>query len=318
MARVYGYMDDETGVFTPVGGGQSGSAYGGNGYAPRRVGYGTESMYSSAPASYPLRQNLYYGPGAPVAQQWYGSDPNTSTVYAGRGYTPPPGRSVYNPYANTVYAGRGVPSLGRSVYNPYMNQNMSARTPVYSAYPGSGAPVRAGVDPNGRPYQSTNVSFQQPRQQVQSQARRSTPRVRANPQPVPLVPSGNVQVPENMQLYHSRSSQAVPVPRPVSVAPEYEGWDWGVAYQPGSYTPLPPRMSSVPQSEWDDAHQGFARAAAMGEWQRDIARKVWDTVKGWLTSGEYTEEEMREKMKAIDGAVGLPVENATETANKTS
>lgn len=72
---------------------QGAPRYSGNGYAPRTVGYGVESMYGAAPA-YPLQNNIYYGPGAPVAQRWYGSNPNVSTVYGGYGYNAPQNQAV--------------------------------------------------------------------------------------------------------------------------------------------------------------------------------------------------------------------------------
>ena len=182
MARVYGYMDDETGVFTPVGGGQSGNAYGGNGYAPRRVGYGVEAMYNpGASYSFPRNNvNAQYGP-------WYGRQ-----SYATRApYAP------NQPYYERVTGSNGRPVTMR--FGEYQREQPVAYETMFNS---QGVPVRVPVYGSGAPQQTQQVQQsqqprqpQQPRQQAQSQVRRSTPRVRANPQPVPFVPSGNVQVP---------------------------------------------------------------------------------------------------------------------------
>lgn len=176
MARVYGYMDDETGVFTPVGGGQSGNAYGGNGYAPRRVGYGVESMYNpNASYSFPRNNvNAQYGP-------WYGRQ-----SYATRApYAP------NQPYYERVTGSNGRPVTMR--FGEYQREQPVAYETMFNS---QGVPVRVPVYASGVPQQVQQPRQpQQPRQQAQSQAGRSTPRVRANPQPVPFVPSVNVQAP---------------------------------------------------------------------------------------------------------------------------
>ena len=59
----------------------AGMNYPGYGGQPVTVNYG----YVPPAPVYPLQNNLYYGPGVPVAQRWYGTNPNTSTVYAGYG-----------------------------------------------------------------------------------------------------------------------------------------------------------------------------------------------------------------------------------------
>lgn len=333
MARVYGYMDDETGVFTPVGGGQSGNAYGGNGYAPRRVGYGVESMYNpNASYSFPRNNvNAQYGP--------YGRPP---TDYNYPPYAP--GQPRYE----WVTGSNGRPRAMR--FGEYQREQPVAYETMFNS---QGVPVRVPVYASGAPQQAQQP--QQPRRQVRSQPRRNTSvsnrNARANQEitdgtgavivnhnnlpvrnitqsyydPMANIDEGinslainryssrGVDPSGNMQLYRSGNPQVAPIPRTVSVAPEYGGWDWGAAYQPGSYTPLPPRMSSVPQAEWDDSHQAFVRATQIARWQEDFAKKIWDK----LTSGGYTEEEMREKMKAIDAAIGSPPEDTTKPTEKT-
>ena len=292
MARVYGYMDDETGVFTPVGGGQSGSAYGGNGYAPRRVGYGVESMYNpGASYSFPRNNvNAQYGP--------YGRPPTN--------YNYPPYASG-QPRYEWVTGSNGRPRAMR--FGEYQREQPVAYETMFNS---QGVPVRVPVYGSAAPQQAQQAQqAQQSRQQAQTQVRRSTPRVRVSPQPLPVGVSSTLPMLYNQPIPPANvAPQYVPSP---SVAPEYGGWNWGVAYQPGSYTPPQPRMSSVPQSEWDDSHQAFVRATQMARWQEDFARKIWDK----LTSGGYTEEEMREKMKAIDAAIGSPLEDTTKPTEKT-
>lgn len=151
MARVYGYMDDETGVFTPVGGGQSGNAYGGNGYAPRRVGYGVESMYNpNASYSFPRNNvNAQYGP-------WYGRQ-----SYATRApYAP------NQPYYERVTGSNGRPVTMR--FGEYQREQPVAYETMFNS---QGVPVRVPVYASGAPQQ---VQPQQSRQQVRSQPRRNT------------------------------------------------------------------------------------------------------------------------------------------------
>lgn len=134
MARVYGYMDDETGVFTPVGGGQSGNAYGGNGYAPRRVGYGVESMYNpGASYSFPRNNvNAQYGP-------WYGRQ-----SYATRApYAP------NQPYYERVTGSNGRPVTMR--FGEYQREQPVAYETMFNS---QGVPVRVPVYASGAPQQT--------------------------------------------------------------------------------------------------------------------------------------------------------------------
>lgn len=146
MARVYGYMDDETGVFTPIGGGQSGNAYGGNGYAPRRVGYGVESMYNpNASYSFPRNNaNAQYGP-------WYGRQ-----SYATRApYAP------NQPYYERVTGSNGRPVTMR--FGEYQREQPVAYETMFNS---QGVPVRVPVYASGAPQQA-----QQPRQSTNTARR---------------------------------------------------------------------------------------------------------------------------------------------------
>lgn len=284
MARVYGYMDDETGVFTPVGGGQSGNAYGSNGYAPRRVGYGVESMYNpGASYSFPRNNvNAQYGP-------WYGRQ-----SYATRApYAP------NQPYYERVTGSNGRPVTMR--FGEYQREQPVAYETMFNS---QGVPVRVPVYGSGAPQQaqqSTNAARRVNRQinlpqGVRYDAQRGVhTNLPANVQggqgqsvtdvdPVTNVNSYVAQSLQGLQPAQSQSNQNVsvssflkPVEEPNGVLDLVPSWDSGapILRQIGVVTGLIP-----PETPYEQRlREGSVMFKEQGqEWAKRLAR--------WLSGGD--------------------------------
>ena len=146
----------------------NGPRYGGT--QVRTMG-GNYQQQLPAGAPYPLSNNLYYGPGAPVAQRWYGSNPNVSTVYGDYGYNAP--------QSNAVAIGQGV---------PIRNQQVASRTSrSIPRITQRGLKQRVGL-PEGVIYPSadTGMNYVYPQAQLPSGVAYPSPEtgmVYNNPQP---------------------------------------------------------------------------------------------------------------------------------------
>lgn len=247
-----------------------------------------------AGAAYPLQNNLYYGPGAPVAQRWYGTNPNVSTVYGGYGYNAPQTQAVAIGQNVSTSAQQSTPRTFPRITQRVMKQRVAApgvvassgRTIDWRQAPGNLYPQPAPV--GVYPVMDTGVPYYYP-------------------QPLPLVDNNYYADWQNGQqpayVPFSRAQQAIS-----------ESWERPISRHPAAYgsRDLSKNVGvTMGLRQPRDAYEAqlFADSARLGQTQLDTVKNAWNTVKNWFAQNpryeelKMTEDDFNARLQDMDRAL---------------